>query len=73
METYWSKKELRQRLEAFREKYQESSQRQRLRYIPMSCIAQLFNISNQSACHFFGKQLVLKIIDELLDEGEPNG
>ena len=71
------KKRLREQLERFREKNQSYSVATRLIAVPFPFSFALFNMRRlhfkeetveRYPCVVFGKQLVLKIIDELLDE-----
>ena len=63
------KKVMREELERFRECWKTFSMPMRLRLVPISYYERLFCQENEEywPCEFFGRQLVLKIIDELLD------
>ena len=66
----------RTQLNHFRERHQSLSVKHRLKGLPFSSTAAraLFRMDENKAtgicpCGFFGRQLVLKIVDELLDDG----
>jgi len=48
----------------------KSDMRTRLKQIPFVGVGWLFNSSRYVPCIYFGQQLVLKIVDELLDTGD---
>ena len=57
-------------LEYFRSNYVNVSIKTRLSQIPVRGMSGLFGLGNGVPCLYFGRQLVLKIVDELLDTGE---
>ena len=57
-------------LEYFRSNYVNVSIKTRLSQIPVRGMSRLFGLSSIVPCLYFGRQLVLKIVDELLDTGE---
>ena len=63
-------REMRKQLEKYRERSEAYGFDMKLRLmgVPFLGAGKLFNVRN-IPCAVFGRQLVLKIIDELLDEG----
>ena len=59
-----------QELEYSRSISEDWAMKSRLKVIPFNGVGWLFNSDRHVPCYYFGRQLVLKIVDELLDTGE---
>lgn len=68
------KTQMREELKLFRARNSKHFVKNSLQKIPFENSSELFNVfklptTHLYPCHVFGKQLTLKIVDELLDEG----